>query len=955
MNYTPISFKSDYSLLRSLLKISDIINYAKGNNSSYIGLLDDNPYGIVDFYMSCKKNNLKCIFGMSISIGNTKMYLYIKNYIGYQNLIKINDFINNKKFSIDILFRYNDGLIAVLPYHSYNIYNRIKAGLEVYLGYKSESELKRAIQISKNVLFINEIMYLKKEEKSFIDVLYKINDSVYEDDTNYVLNASESDILTIDNFVNNIDFQLDFSKRYIPVMCKTKDESKEFLRSLSMRGLNKRLNGKVTDLYKNRLEFELGVIEKMGYVDYFLIVYDYIKYAKKNDIMVGPGRGSAVGSLVSYSLGIIDIDPLKYDLYFERFLNPERVSMPDIDVDFEDIRRKDIVTYIREKYGDNKVALVGAYGTLAARQALRDSGKVLGIDQSIIDLLSKKIDSKKSLKDNLKGNDELVEFIKNNKLENVYKIAIKLEGLKKNTTIHAAGVVISSIPLIEVIPTYQTLDGTITGVTKDYLEDMGLLKMDILAITNLTMLHNIINLIHKKDSNFNIMNIPLDDKEVYKVFAKGDTDNVFQFESNGMRNFLRKLCPSRFDDLVAANALFRPGPMDNIDEYCAGRHGKKQISYLHKDLEPILKSTYGIIVYQEQIMQILSKMGGYSFAEADIIRRAMSKKKHDVIQSERVKFIESSKKLGYDENISKNVYDLIVKFANYGFNKSHSVAYALIAYQIVYLKVHYPDYFQMNTLNMSIKSDAKVKDVIDDAKYRGLRIINPDVNISKMEYLIEDGKLYLPLSIIKDINSGVNKQIIENAPYSDFFDFIKKVYNKGINKTILEKLIKAGALSSFGYSKNTLLENINSAVTYLELCDSLDESLIMKPEIVESKTIDEDINELEVFGFYISGHPANKIKDTSIIKLKNVEKYMNRNISVGVLVENIKVINTKKGEKMAFVKISDDTGSVDAVIFPKSNSIIEVLKEDDVVCLDVMISKRDNDPQVIINKVKMVS
>lgn len=951
MKYTPISFKSDYSLLKSILKIKDIINYAKDSNAKYVGILDENPYGIIDFYEACQKNNLKCIFGMIVSIGGSKIYLYIKNYNGYQNILKINELIVKKTLTINNLFKYNEGLIAVLPYENYNLYNRIKPVYEIYLGYKNESELKNALLISKKVLFINEISYLKKEEKPLLDILFKIGDIKPDSNDNYVLNANESDISTILEFVDTLDLRFDFSKRYIPVIYKTKEESTKYLYTLSIQGLNKRLNNKVPSEYAKRLKFELDVIEKMGYVDYFLIVYDYIKYAKKNGIMVGPGRGSAVGSLVSYSLGIIDIDPLKYDLLFERFLNPERISMPDIDVDFEDIRRKDIVEYIKNKYSDKNVALVGAYGTLGARQVIRDVGKSLEIDQNIVDALSKKLDQKKSLKDNIKNNSELVEFIKNNKLENLYKISIRLEGIKKNTTIHAAGVVISSIPLNEVIPTYSTSDGLITGVTKDYLEDMGLLKMDLLAITNLTMMHNVINLINKKDTKFNIMNIPLDDKKVYELFSKGDTDNIFQFESQGMRSFLKKLMPSKFDDLIAANALFRPGPMDNIEEYVLRRHGKKEITYLHKDLEPILKSTYGIIVYQEQIMQILSKMGSYSFAEADLIRRAMSKKKYDVINSERTKFITNAKGLGYEETVASKVYDLIVKFANYGFNKSHSVAYALIAYQIAYLKVHYKDYFQMNTLNMNINSNAKIKDIIVDAKSRGLNIIKPDVNTSKYEYIIENGKLILPLTTIKDINTNVNKLIVDNAPYKDLFDLMSKVYNKGVNRTILEKLIMAGSLDSLGYSKNTLLNNIDSSITYLELCEKLDASLIAKPEIVISDKEDTPINEIEIFGFYISGHPANKLMSDRIIKINNLSHYLNKNVIIGVLVENIKVINTKKGEKMAFVNVSDDTGNLNAVIFPKNNILIDTFKVEDLITFYGQVVKRNDELQFIIEKI----
>jgi len=940
MQYTPISFKTDYSLMKSLLKVSDIIKYAKKMNSKYVGILDNNPYGILDFYDKCTQNNLKCIFGMVVKFGEYKIYFYIRNYTGYLNLIKINELINDNKLNINEVIKYNEGLIAVLPYESYKLYNRIKNVFLVYLGYKNDGELKNALLINKKVLFINEILYFKKEDVNFLKLLYKIAGSTYEDNTNYCIGANEFDTKTIEEFQSLIDLKFDFNKSYIPLFCKTQEESKKYLRTLAIKGLNKRLNNNVPEKYIERLKFELNTIENMGYIDYFLIVYDYVKYAKKNNIMVGPGRGSAAGSLVSYSLGITEIDPLKYDLLFERFLNPERVTMPDIDMDFEDVGRNKVIDYVREKYGSSRVALIVAYGTLGTKQVVRDVGKVLEIDDKKIDALSKKLDAKKSLKENLKDKN-LVAFIKDNDLETMYKISIKLEGLKKHTTIHAAGVVISQEPINNIVPTFKTSDGILTGFTMEYLERLGLLKMDFLAIRNLTMIHNILDLIHKKNPTFDLKKIPLDDNETFEIFKKGDTDNIFQFESIGMKNFLKKLSPSKFDDLVAANALFRPGPMQNIDEYIARKKGEKRVTYLHKDLEPILKSTYGIIVYQEQIMQILSIMGGYTFAEADLIRRAMSKKKHDVMESEKTKFLHRATKKGYTKEIANETYNLIVKFADYGFNKSHSVAYALVGYQMAYLKANYGETFQLNNLN---------KDVIDEAIKKGLRIVKPDINKSSYKYIIDNSSIILPLTSIKDISTNVSKTIIDYAPYSDFFNFIKKV-SKTINRKNIETLISAGALDSFNYSKNTLMENIDSAYTYIELCDNLDESLIMKPEIVESKIPDTQINEIETFGFYISGHPASRFTDKDAIKIKNLSKYKNQTIKMVVLVEKIKVINTKKGEKMAFIDVSDDTGKSNAVVFPNNNNLISTFKENDLIHIKANIGERNEESQIIINEI----
>lgn len=947
MKYTPISFKSDYSLMRSMLKIKDIIEYAKMSGSSYVGILDDNPYGIMDFYDKCTSNELKCVFGMVVKIGDNKIYLYVKDYEGYKNLIRINDLVQDKQISIDNLFKYNAGLICVLPFEHYNLYNRFKTVFDVYLGYKNKLEWKNASLVCKKVLFINEILYLEKKDFKLASVLYKIAGETLEQGENYVLDADDDDIRSIQEFQENINLEFEFGNRYIRKFCKTGEESKQLLYNLTNKGLSKRLNGNVSDEYKKRLEFELGVIESMKFIDYFLIVYDYVKFAKQNGIYVGPGRGSAAGSLVSYTLGITDVDPIKYDLFFERFLNPMRVTMPDIDIDFEDIRRNDVIEYVKKRYGENAVSLIIAYGTFGARQAVRDVGKIMGLEQSKIDALSKKLNSKLSLRENV-NDKELVQYIKSEKLETLYKVAMKFEGLKKNTTIHAAGVVICDRPLLELIPTFKNGGALLTGFTKEYLEMLGLLKMDFLGVRNLTTLNNSAKLVKQSNPNFDLKNIPLDDPKVFKMLSSGNTDGVFQFETPGMTKFLKKLEPENFDDLIAAVALFRPGPMDNIDEYIRRRKGQVKVTYLHKDLEPILKGTYGIIVYQEQIMQILSLMGGYNYAEADLIRRAMSKKKKEVMESERVKFVSESIKRGYDEGVAKEVYDLIVKFANYGFNKAHSVAYALVGYQMAYLKANYMEQFHLNTLNMNIGSDAKTKDVIEDAKNKGLRIVKPNVNTSSHKYVIKDGAIILPLTSIKNISSQQSKVIVDNAPYTDYFDFFLKTNGKGINKMAVETLIKAGAMEDFSKSKNTLLANIDSAMTYVELVNNLDESLVMKPVLEESKDPDLEYSEIDIFGFYVSGHPSLKYEGNDRIKIINVDKFIGRRVNVVGLVEKVKVINTKKGEKMAFVDINDETRTIDCVIFPRNNSIIDSLEIGSLYKFNGQVTKKGEETQLVI-------
>ncbi len=950
--YTQIGFKTDYSLLSSLLKTKDIIKYAENIKAKYIGILDDNPYAIMDFYTKAKKTDIKPIIGMVVKIGDNKIYLYIKNYEGYKNIININSLILSNKLTIDELINLREGLKCVLPYESYKLYNRLKTSFDVYLGYKSKEELKNASLITKNVLFINEIRCFKKSDLNVLKVLYKIDDKTYEDESNYILETDQYDNKTIEEFVSDINFEMPKYQRYIPSYTGSEKESENLLQSLAIKGLYKRLDGKIADTYKKRLTYELDVIKKLGFIDYFLIVYDYVKYAKKSNIYVGPGRGSAAGSLVSYSLGITEIDPIKYDLLFERFLNPERVTMPDIDIDFEDIKRNDVINYVREKYGEKKVSLIVAYGTLGSKQVLRDVGKIFNIDENIISTLTKKIDAKKSLKDNY--NEEVKKYVEENKLETVYKVSMKLEGIKKHTTMHAAGVIISSINLTEIIPVFKTNDGLLAGYTAEYLESLGLLKMDFLALRNLTIMHNIVDLISEKNKDFSINKIPLDDENTYKLFRSGNTDDIFQFESMGMKNFLKKLEPSKFDDLVAANALFRPGPMKYIDEYIDRKKGKKQITYINKDLKDILEDTYGIIVYQEQIMKILSLMGGYSFAEADNIRRAMSKKKKEVLTKERDTFINRAISKGYKKEEAINVYDMILRFANYGFNKSHSVAYASLGYKIAYLKANYKEYFDMSLLNLNASSETKIKDIIKVSREKGLKIIKPNINLSEIKYVRDKDTIILPLSIIKNIGTNVCETIYNNKPYEDFFDFFKKNYNKGVNRINIELLINAGAMDDFGYSRNTLLENIDSAITYLELCENLDESLIMKPEIVKSTRLDEEINEKELFGFYISEHPAIKAREEGMIRIYDTGKYVGKTVKFVGLVDKLKVINTKTGEKMAFISISDESSSIECVIFPKKNYLLELFKEEDLVSVIASINIRNDEKQAIINDISVV-
>ena len=717
---------------------------------------------------------------------------------------------------------------------------------------------------------------------------------------------------------------------------------------MAVKGLTKRLNGNVTNDYKKRLLYELSVIKKMNYVDYFLIVYDYVKYAIKNNILVGPGRGSAAGSLVTYSLGITNVDPLKYNLLFERFLNPERVSMPDIDIDFDASKRGKVIDYVRNKYGKFNVMPIMTYGTFASKQALLSVSKVLDVD---ISPLNKLIDSSKSLKENL--TKEVIKVLNGNKdIKKVYYDAFKFEGMKKHIGTHAAGVVISRVRIDDVIPIMKSGDVYLTGYTMNYLEGLGFLKMDFLAIRDLTTIADILNEIPDK---ININQIDLNDSEVIDRFKTASTTGIFQFESAGMKNFLNKLKPATFDDLVVALALFRPGPMDNIPSFIKRKEGREPIDYIVSELEPILKDTYGIIVYQEQIMQIFTTIAGYSTGEADVIRRAISKKKDSVIASEKEKFIKRAKDKGYDESVSEKIYNYIMKFANYGFNKSHSVAYALVGYQMMYLKVKYPEYFYSSLLNININSVSKTKEYIDEARGIDIKVIKPDINISKDHYYINNG-IVMPIGVIKNIGEVASRDIFneqEKGKFVDFFDFVARTYGKSVNNKTIESLIYAGALDSFGKTRKTLIENIKSALIYAELASGLDSSLVSKPalEEYEEYPLNELMEkELELFGYYVSSHPVSKYNTP---KIKDIKNYFDKVIISYYLLESVKMIKTKKGDSMAFLRLSDETGIIDGTLFPNRINYANHIKAGDILKISCHVEKRLDKYQLVINKIEI--
>ena len=954
--------KSYYSLLSSLLSIDDIIdlNIKSGNN--YAVICDNNMYGTMEFIKKCNQKEIKPVIGLELVIEDKIILCYAKDYTGYLNLVKLSTKANTSKVELNDINTYKESLIIVISYKDRELLELVTTPL-IYLGYKDEQEKNKALEITERVVFLKECLYKEKKDANYLKYLYLIRDgkSIY-DEANYDLLDKEfiNDKSCLE-IVNKCNITFPKASLLLPIYtCPNNLDADTYLKELAIKGLTKRLKGNVLRNYSDRLLYELSIIKKMGFSNYFLVVYDFILYAKKNNILVGPGRGSAAGSLVAYSLGITEIDPLKYDLLFERFLNPERVSMPDIDTDLPDIYREDVINYVKEKYGEKKVAGIVTFSTMSAKQVLRDVTRVLKVPNYKIDRLNSFIPpmSKEGLDYYYQHNRLFKSEIDNDKdLKETYLIASRLEGFPRQIGTHAAGIVMCKKNLDEVLPLTMSDGMYLTSYSMNYLEELGLLKMDFLGIKNLTLIMNILKDI---EENLHIKipfyDIPLNDSKCYQLFTRAFTTGIFQFESSGMRKFLRDLKPTNFEDIVAAIALFRPGPASNINTYIRRKEGKEKVIYLDSSLEPILKKTYGIMIYQEQVMQTVSYYAGYTLGEADILRRAISKKKKDVLIEEEERFLRKAKNLGKDENISKELFAQILKFAGYGFNRSHAVAYSMVAYKMAYLKVHYPLYFYTNLLTNVVGVESKLNEYIKEVRSVKIKVEKPLINLSTSMFRVIDGKILFPFSTIKGIGVSVCKTIVNARceEFTDIFIAIRSLVVKGITKKQLETLILADVFRNFNYNKRTLITNLDSLYNYGELVKDLDPSLVLIPDI---EITDEYSNyllleqEKKLFGFYISNHPATSYKTTiNAISLENLDKYFDKLVPTIVLVENIHEITTKKGDKMAFVTCSDETGSGEYTFFPQVWNNVNI-KKGSIYKIVGRVEKRYDQTQIIVSDV----
>ena len=931
----PIYLKTVYSFLTSLITIDDLIDFAKTNNLTSLCICDDNMYGVMEFIHKCNDNNIKPIVGLDIG----KALLFAKNYQGYQNLMKLATIKSERELELSDLINNSLSLIA------FTNEEEIKAIFED----NYPNNLRKILCLNKEDLEILKYLHMLRDNKT-ISLEYEFNNDVY-----YV---KEDDNL---EFINKCNLILPKYELNLPDYCKYNDtkglDANAYLENLSIAGLNKRFNNKITNTYKERLLYELNVIKKMGFSNYFLIVYDYIKYAKTNGILVGPGRGSAAGSLVSYSLGITDVDPIKYNLLFERFLNSERITMPDIDTDFPDDKRDDVIQYVINKYGIKNVCGITTFGTFGTKMALRDMARVMNIPAYVIDNISRKIGNL-SINEVIDNKDIMKLINADNKLKKLLKVCKRIEGIPRHSSVHAAGIIMSNTPLDNIIPLVLDDGKYLSAYESIFLEELGLLKMDFLGIKNLSIIDNVLKLIEKYQKKIIKFNeIPLDDKLTNSIFQKGDTSGIFQFESVGMREFLIKLHPDSFEDIYNANAFYRPGPSSNIDSFIKRKFGKEKIEYFDNSLKEILESTKGIIVYQEQIMLIATKIANFTLGEADILRRAMSKKKLADIEKFKDKFINNSIANGYDSKKAMEIFNLILNFASYGFNKSHSVAYSIISYKMAYLKAHYPLYFYLSLLNYTSMDEEKTKRYLMEIKKHDLKIGKPDINKSMDNYVIYYDTIYLPFTTIKGISSVIAKKIIDNrdTKYNDIYDFFNKLARESIPKNIYLSLIVSGSLDSFEINRKTIYQNLDNLINYGNLVKDLGEDNVLKPELELSDefTKEELISyEKDCFGFYISNHPVvyyrNKLDN--VVKLTDLRKYFNKNITTVLLIDRIKEITTKDNLPMAFLSCSDEELTVDVILFPKVYETIDGIKKGDIIKVEGKV-ERKNEFNIIATKI----
>ncbi|MCU5746103.1 DNA polymerase III subunit alpha [Staphylococcus sp. SQ8-PEA] len=978
-----LNIHTSYDLLNSSIRIKEVVSKAVKEGYQALAITDTNVlYGYPQFYDACIEAGIHPIFGMTTyltdGLTSVETLILAKNNSGLQLLYELSTNLQLEDLTempISWVSSQTQDLALILKNLNSNNETILKHFTQLD-GIYQNHESSASYQIPK--VWAQSACYLNKEDVDTIPALHAIRDNQKLDLVNdvqdldqYFYSRNEIQQLNIDDMiwknteqiVAECQAELHYHQSLLPKF-QTPDQisSKHYLWQLLQKGLKKK--NLDNPQYLERLEHEYQVITEMGFEDYFLIVSDLIYFAKTHDVMVGPGRGSAAGSLVSYLLDITTIDPLKYNLLFERFLNPERVTMPDIDIDFEDSKRDRVIEYVQEKYGSSHVAGIVTFGHLQARAVARDVGRIMGFDEVTLNEISSLIPHKLGITLNQAyDNKKFQEFVRRNyRHEKWFEISKKLEGLPRHTSTHAAGIIINNHPLVRYVPLTVGDNGLLTQWTMTEDERLGLLKIDFLGLRNLSIIQNIIKQVayHQKEQ-IDVESIPFDDPKVFSLLSSGNTTGIFQLESEGIRDVLQRLKPQHFEDIVAVTSLYRPGPMEEIPTYITRRHDPSQVQYLHPDLEPILHNTYGVIIYQEQIMQIANKFAGFNFGEADILRRAMSKKNRAVLESERHHFIEGSVERGYSAEVSKKIFDLILKFANYGFARAHAVSYSKIAYIMAYLKVHYPNYFYANILTNSIGSEQKTKMIVDEAKQQNITILPPNINESFWFYRPTKKAIYLSLGTVKRVGYQSVKVIVEerkkNGPYKDFMDFTRRLPKRVKTVSLLEALVLVGAFDHLGHTRATLLSTIDRVmddVSDVEQDGFIFKTLTPKEEYEEKKELPDQLlskYEKDYLGFYITKHPMEKLFDQKqYLGIYQLGKALNHQ-PILIQIEDIKRIRTKNGQNMAFTSLNDGIKTVDGVIFPNVYKRNELdLKIDNILIVYGKFEERRNKLQLIVNK-----
>lgn len=956
---------TEYSLLESSIKIERYIEYAIKNNLKYISITDRNClFGVAKFYELTTKNNIKPIVGIDLDVEDFRLIILAKNYDGYLELVKLASLKGeNKNIQIKDIDCKNIYIIDHPRFGYYYKYHKTLPFTNYYIGCNNELP-------NPNAVFINETNALNVDDFIALDLLNKIKDINNPNHAHYFkgaykLNANFNNSNLLKNsflIADNCNLLFPDYKDIIPNFKNNINSmsSDDLLRQISYKKLDElELN---TPIYVSRLEDELKTIKNMKFSDYFLIVYDFIKWAKSQDISIGPGRGSSAGSLTIFLLNITDIDPIKNNLIFERFLNKDRISLPDIDIDIEDNRRNEVVDYIFNKYGINHVAHIITFQRFGAKGSIRDVGRILNLPIPEIDSISKTINGLELLEYSYINNMKFQNLINKSEIyKKLYSIARLIEGLPKNIGTHAAGIVISNASLIKRVPTILAADKKKqTQYSMNFLEKHGLLKIDLLGLRNLTIIKSILNQVqYNWNKKLLIEQINLNDKETLKILSEADTYGIFQLESFGMRSTLKKIKIDTFDDLVACLSLYRPGPRDYINLYASRKKGEAKIQKINEIVDKILASTYGIMIYQEQILEIVQRFAGIPYSQADILRRAIGKKDQDQITKLRSVFLDGVVAQKHDYKVGERIFDMIEKFGLYGFNKSHACAYALISYRMAFLKARFPFEYYTAIINSSLSSSKVLINYLIEAQSRQIKIKGPHINLSKIDVHSSDNEIFLPLISIMGLGNIVNEKIIgereKNGLFIDFFDFITRATIIKLGISNIENLILGGALRDFG-SSYQLIKSLPIAQRYADMIITSDKlgnkiitnSNLLKPNIAESKDDFFDFqNESKKIGFNLTYNPMLQFNKSRFIN--NAKDFE----TIYLFIKDVSFKKTKTNMDMCIVKVYDGFITKDIVVFDRSQ--IDLLKKNSIISGKMKLNKYYNGKdEYILNNIQVV-